>query len=431
MIFDVDPRAWNIVAGLALATGCGGRTIASEGGETSTTSDSNTTDETTLGDECVVDSDCPDFYYCLQGICEYVPHSDGSWEYECYTDEDCGELGACASGFCVNSIEPNACNENTTADLIADIPVEGLELSYVEAGPGPGTELVVLAANTLEVYAAGSDEPTSSDHGFDLGSVQDMVVGELDLEAGEDLAILVDAQPQLVSGDGQGGFVPGEPLLPTFASATRLLAVELDGVPPEDLVSIGTGARAQTTNGSIIWDMDEVFSDATGRDVPGEGEGVSFLGESRVWLMGPNGNLATSIILLGGQPSALTSLEWPDMDERMDVFSTGFDGWTALEVFDSEASSAKSWGLPQVVYDIIGGDFSGDGIADLAYVIAGEIYLHRNVPGNSCVETEPLPLPPGGIPRDWDVGDFDGDGDDDLAVLLDDRVLVFDLGTGG
>src|SRR5688572_30766017 len=96
-----DPRAWNILAGLCLTSGCSGRTIGADDGGPDASGTETTTVGTleTGGPECQTDDDCTPGYYCLEGVCYYQPVPDGHWEYNCYSDGDCRGFELCNYGY--------------------------------------------------------------------------------------------------------------------------------------------------------------------------------------------------------------------------------------------------------------------------------------------------------------------------------------------
>src|SRR5690606_18515472 len=92
-----------------------------------------------------------------------------------------------------------------------------------------------------------------------------------------------------------------------------------------------------------------------------------------------------------------------------------FESWSVFEEWGpATGNSGQIWGMLGSVEAMVGADFGGDSRGDVAILSGGEPRIHFDVHDiNRCL----APYSLGGPAGDLAVGDHDGDGDDELAVL--------------
>lgn len=421
---DFDTRPWNLFASLALAAGCGSRLVGSDGAE----GGSGTAGETD-SPECVSDADCPNYYYCYANMCYYAYHHDGhldhyddGWYYECYSDEDCGELALCEFNYCSEVDSPPPCMPIEEQPIALAIPATPLALSFVDVDGDGAEELVVAGPEQLYVFERDSlDAPTASPRGMGSATVEAMAGGQLDAMPGEDVLVL--AQDQLLThlSDGLGGLVPAPAMPSPFANSLDLQIAELDGGEPSEVL-----VRAQQSvavlNGVTLLDDNGTTHGAVIRGAETTAPGFAVMyGANALTFFDALGAQLDTVGLRDGVPTTLASVGTPA--GTLDVSTTRIGSWTLFIGWGpSSANSMGAWGLLGEVSASEALDLSGDLSDDLALILDGRAWLLRDPLGLGCVEEL------GELSVELAAGDFDGDGDDELAVrTIDDAVLVYEL----
>lgn len=431
----VDPRAWNIVAGLCLASGCGSRTITADGdsdasgtdaSESATSSaESNTTIDTleTGGPECVNDTDCPPGYYCLDGVCQYAISPDGhidSYYYpNCYADSDCNTLEVCEYSYCQVLLTPAACQPPDPTPSLA-IPIGSLALSFVDVDADGADELVVATPSELHVYESGSDVPTISPRGIDSDTIDAMVGGAFDGAAGDDVMILFADELRLHGSDGVGSFAPPSVSPSDWPDSTGLLAGEFDGAAPADLVIwASSGAGAQLGSGEQLSFGADPIGAATARSLSDPVGGFLLQRDTLLDFYDAAGAAIGTSQLRADAPYALTSIEQlgDSFDLSSSVVFSVRDAWTVIEEWGPATGNLGIyWGVPGQVNAMLGGDFDGDARADIALIIGPTVQVQFAVlTDSSCLAMYPFAA----IAQALAVGDHDGDGDDEIAVRFE------------
>jgi hypothetical protein len=429
----VDPRAWNIVAGLWLASGCGSRTIEVEGSGTDagestessseSSSESNSESSSTLETppECVTDSDCGYSYQCVQGECEYYSSSrdchgdgDGDYWYDCNTDIDCNAFELCYGGTCEPLASPSACMPPAPVPSLA-IPVAALALSFVDVDADGADELVIATPSELQVYESASDVPLVSLRVLDSDSIDAMVGGPFDAMAGDDVMILFADELRLHASDGAGSFAAPSVSLSDWPDSIGLLAGEFDGEAPADLLLWGnSGAGVRLGSGDTFPLSDDVITVATARSLDDPSGGFALLrGQSILAFFNTDGTIINEGSLRPGSPNVLTSVSPLGSDLSSSVVSE----WTVIEQWAPTTGYLLSrWGVLGQVTAMAGGDFDGDSASDVALIVDGAVQINFGVASPmTCLASYPFASSAVAVA----VGDHDGDGDDELAVQFE------------
>jgi hypothetical protein len=202
VMMRVDPRAWNLLAGLSLIAGaCSGRNLSSDDG----TNDGSES----VGPECSQDSDCPPGYYCRDGVCSYHISLDGGvggWA-ECYELDDCGPLSLCLSYYCSSPIpDLHGCPLTAEFGIPLTIGQPPLALSFVDVDADGAAELVAATQAELHAFESGSNVASVSARVYESSSIVAMVAGDFESDPGQDLALLVDDTLLVHRADGIAGF---------------------------------------------------------------------------------------------------------------------------------------------------------------------------------------------------------------------------------
>lgn len=410
---DFDPRAWNLLAGLALVTGCSGRTIAVDGDSTDSV-DGETTLDPDTGPECINVDDCPSGYYCYDGVCQYVPHHDGHIPYpyyDCYSDVECGSLSLCEFNYCEGVYSPPQCDFVLPQLPVLEIPDPGLALAFVDVDADGAKELVVATQTQLHVFESGSMMPTSHARGIESSIVDAMVGGDFDDNPGVDVMLLHDQELDLHASDGLGNLLPAQGSPAPYPLTYGLEAGEFDGLPRTDLLAWGSATTGVIYgNGGAFDLLGGVVTSASTRDFGLSGEGFTLLRDNELLFVDIGGFITGSVFLRGGEPRAQTGMDV--FDHAYEVGSSNLDGWTLIDVFDrSTANLTSRWGSLGSVTQMRAGELDGvDDTDELALIRDGELWVHV---GGMCL----LPVPLDSLATELAFGDHDGDGDDELAVL--------------
>jgi hypothetical protein len=415
MTMNVDTRAWNLVTGLALVTGCSGRTISSDGDSTDSVNDGETTvstDGPDSGLECVDESDCPYGYYCYNGVCEYVQHHDGHIPYyDCYSDFECGSLSLCEGYYCHDVYSPPQCDFALPPGPVIEIPDQALALAFVDVDDDGAQELVVATQTQLHVYENGSLMPVSHPRGIESITVDSIVGGTFDGNPGDDVMLLHDQELDLHASDGLGTLAQALPIPAPFPSTFGIEAGEFDGEPITDLFAWGGHTSGVIYgNGELFELLGGTVTSASTRDLGLPGNGFTLLRESELLFFDIGGFIIGSVFLRGS--GSLTQASVDINGEALEAGGSIIDGWTLIDVFErSSANLAARWGVLGSVTQMRAGDLDPfDETDELALIVDDAAWLHV---GGECLLQVPLDF----VASELAFGDHDGDGDDELAVL--------------
>jgi hypothetical protein len=434
MTLDVDPRAWNLLAGLTVVAGCGSHTISLEGDATDSINDGETTQNPDsgpdsgpetgpeTGPECVDGSDCPYGYYCYDGVCEYVPHHDGHVPYyQCYSDYECGSLFVCEFNYCQYVYSPPQCDLVLPQGPVFEILEPVLALAFVDVDSDGARELVAATQTQLHVMENGSPTPVSHPRGIESSSVDAMVGGAFDGMPGDDVVVLHDDQLDLNGSDGLGNLLPALGAPSPFPGTLGLEAGAFDVELMTDLLAWGTSTTGVIYGtGETLGLLGEAISSASTRDLGMAGDGFTLLRGNELLFLDIGGFITGTVFLYGASPHAQASFD--ALGQAGEVGSSNVAGWTLIEFFDwTTANLSWRWGLLGTVGHMRSGDLdSVDSTSELALIVDDALWLYVS---GECL----LQVPLDGAVTALAFGDHDGDGDDELAVSTANTISIIDV----
>ena len=356
-----------------------------------------------------------------------------------------GALGA-STDFVEPLSSPETVGVGPVAAAAADLDGDGdRDLAVVSISAGNVT--ILKNGGTGNFF-----EPASSPEGG-LGSFPDHVVAaDIDGDSDQDLMVSnqVSDDVTILKNNGAGNFFqpPSSPE-PAGATPTSLAAADLDGDGDPDLavtnlltagtVTIlrnnGTGNFVQPLSSPESVGEDPVSVAAA--DLDGDADrdlAVANQQDASVTILRNNGSAnfseaTTSPESTSSFPQGITAADFDaDGDRDLAVANQGSDNVTILRNL-SAGNFVQPLTSPEPVGDRplappAAADFDGDGDQDLAVANfdSDDVTVLRNSPGNGGLPTgnfvQPVSSPEGAGtgPRGIVAADFDGDGDFDLAV---------------
>lgn len=414
----IDVRAWNLLTGVALiAAGCGGRVASVEAGETGEAESS----EAEAG-ECVNSGDCPAGYDCYDGVCGYFPYDDG-WVpyYECYSDEDCVDFEFCDYGYCLGLGPPSPeCGEPAGMVTFSIPDADAVALTFADVDADGRDELVFATQDELVVYDDGASIISTRTP----GPIADMVAGEFDMMPGADLLVLQGDALLPYRSHGDGSFLPLPAIATQLGLTVGLIAADFDAVPPTDM---------------LVWGLEGAYIDAGGQvsvitTGPVTSAAVHELGapEPGFALRQVPGGL--NLYTLDGQ--LIASGESTTNPADLAAWARGSSSEYVSLVHHPTWSRAESramyggietwpiYGMPQRIF---AANLDGGDIDDLVYFDGPSAVVQLNPREANDCHAPVADLT--GNPIDAAFGDYDGDGDDELAILTDSGwITLFDGG---
>lgn len=419
MSLPYELRTWTMCTALTLVTSaCTTRTFVVE--------ESDTEMEDGEGGECVSDADCPLDYACIEEVCEYLGAEEGQEGEEplgCESTSDCDPLELCIANACQAQPSLSACEGGPPS--VIPIPVQGvgLALSFADLQGEGSDELVVATETQLELHPSAG-ELSLHPRGLPSPAVRAMVGGQFGPGPGEAIALLLDGDSLAIHvNDGMGGLEPAQLGVTDLPDASRLLTANFGADEIDELVVYGPGAVVRI-GGQLVELSAEPVIDMAYRPASTEYGGVSMLGPEQVSFVDLGAQLQDLVSFAPGEPRAQTSVV--TYGEPTDLSAWRVQDWTYLVSILPAASTPEPvapLGLPLRVATMEGLNFLGDMYPDVGLISEeGELWLLQEInylPGQCLMQ---LPLP--GLARELAVGDHDGNGDEELAVLLDDGSVV-------
>jgi hypothetical protein len=447
-----DPSQWNltrggatIVASLALGA-CTDDTTAADHGDTSTDA---TTDYSDVGDwqdgysddysddwnddyddgyadwgddygdgwyaECYIDEDCGVGMECVDNYCEPLS-SECRSSSECAFDEFCDD-----NGSCVGVQLPSQCGflapEVTQIPLPAEAGGQVVALRFVQLDDDPGQELVLVRDDAI-VIVDGDQATTVTHSAFALDGIAAMDVdddGNVDLIATSSTKL----NARVFLADGLGGFV----------DTGTGPAMMLDDVHAIDWPSGGAGellVRTQTDQAAILSNLAAAMADVdvveefpvdgvAAGDFNGNGEDdyALLIGCQPVIQHQGGGGLGSDGI---GPPGTCTLTVGDfDQDSRDDLAILRVDASFSVVTVFSPPDQSYAVGLIGAYTAALPAELGGIGRSVLAQ-FGTELWMlfSPHLEPSSWCRGQLDELPP---VAQFATGDFDGDGDDELAVL--------------
>ncbi len=407
-------------------------------------SESETGSTTTPPQGCNHDDDCPTGFSCEDQQCVeddydcydygdcycYYGHCSPPNYYDCYGDEDCGSGELCDFDYC-DAVQ-NLPNCGGPVELLGTpIPIPDAadiqSLAFVDLDDAVPGEALVVGEGTGGWVLRSGQEPLALP---DLGAaIQDAIADDLDGDAAVDLALVSDAGLTVLYGFG------GE-AQERVDVAGSLDALESFGpleAPPSLAVRQGDQlftVEGLTTRAPTLQLLEAPVSPVS----------LAPFAFSDSWngFVADGGTLGPSLIVTAtdaqeylGEPARASGRTMASGqlggEARSDVlWATPYADWTYLEVsVDGAPPERRALYFTYPDYGI--GDLDGNGFGDAIGVGPGGVVV---LPGDetwgvSCFVQGPLE----GTPGPMDVGDFDGDGTDELALIPGEATgaIVYDV----
>jgi len=296
-------------------------------------------------------------------------------------------------------------------------------------GDGDPDLVVAMDSGSVGVLLNRGDGTFAQAVDYPAGDYQPDAVVLSDVDGDHDLDVLVGMRTDHVvripnAGDGRLGAPTTEFTISDGIRVDPIAAADLDGDGRDDVIAIsdaGLLIRASRTGKIRTVLTDDSIVDVAVRDLNGDGiPDLVATGSKSATILLNQGQL--SFALAGTYPAA-TSVAIADVtgDGRDDVVTTGTDVTTVL-VNDGDGSFHDAYPDGYAPLDglMTASDLNGDGWIDLmgtsaVYPIGGvEIAINQGG-GEFLPAMEGGPV--GHAPSGLSLGDFDGDGDLDVAVV--------------
>jgi hypothetical protein len=453
-----DLRQWNILAPAAVLApvamlalpGCGpGKTNLDGGGEETGDGDGDGDgdssgdgdgDGDSSGDGdggCVSSSDCPTYYFCnANGYCEYEywcgqppPHEPGSIEGtpthpacqpppDCYTSEDCGPDQHCYDIFC----HPNSPLEQCPAPTLLEIPLPPaagpiLDLQFADLDGDGRDELLLLGPNELIVVSGDQAAPVAPNQpaGDQLAVLR--------VDADEHLDVVIASRETAAGsvwlGDGDGQFLANPGGLDRRVDDLTVIdwpsggSQELAARPPgglEALVFSDLDLPTPTVDSyEQWWTIDDL---AVGR-FEEQADNLVSSEQCRVRIYQQSGTSTSSPGMFGFDDQCRLAVGQFDGDGPDVVFTMVSTSTAAILKSVDQGANLTGYEVPGQFTAITRVELEA-GAPALVLVGAGPPALVRFEAGVPSCWASLTQLP---AARKAVMGDFDGDGQPELALL--------------
>jgi hypothetical protein len=408
----IDPRAWNLFGALALATPA----CVDEAGGGHGSSDPPHTEEPPCGnafEQSPFRCSPPDDYY---------ETDTDDYDYGCGSEPECGPGELCMSDECVTGQAVPACGDTLTFSNPIPLPAEAdgtVVLSAIQIDADPQVELIVQATSLALVDAV---EGTVAPIDAEVSSPVVAAVGAFDPMTADDL-VLKDTATGLLSflrNDGLGGLEAAE-VVDFAASGLQLVAADLDGDANLDVwVSgvrwAGDGAGGFTQTAMPGLGGGNVVAFAADADAADELLGADIqTGALAVHDLDAGVEIIEAVPRDAGWSLAATDLDDDGTEDALRLQS-GVPG-NVLEQFFGDQLMAEPvrLGLVSRHTRIALADLDADGFEEIvawSTSAGATVTVYRGFEGGApCYSATELA-------GEVVVGDFDGDGRDELAITV-------------
>jgi hypothetical protein len=461
-----DPTAWNMFVGAALVAGCGSRVVAgddetstsestvADGGTESTTdtsgavtsetdtseTDTSETDtseaDTSYYDGCLTDEDCsvygPGDYDCIGGICLPAQACAHHWY--------CPEFDMCFNLVCHDIGTPPPSCGLPELDIPVALELDGkpLALTFADLDDDGRDELLVQSENYLFVYESGWNIPTTvmGCEFLDPYWPPAMAGGQFDDQPGEDIAVVADDSLITCFSDGVGG-VASQSVQPIpLYYVNDVIVGDFDGQPPMDLLPAGESGAVLVLNAGIV---------ALGIEYGSTGAAAFDFGTPHAGLALIEEHYDLHSFDLSGAPQSfepayfdghrsLARIESPDAGRYVLAITrdaVSDQQWYEVVLKSPLTLVEDARIVLSDAYWVIPGDFDGDQVDEI-FVTGDDEFESGTASVVFGMFTEPCiaPLELGTDARvmRYAVGDHDGDGDDEVALMFeDDTIMIVDV----
>jgi len=452
--FDVSP--WNIGA-VALAVATGGCTARALGSGDTNASDTEADVETTVTDDGLdaytddgldgYTDDGLDGYTDIDGV---DGHIDGYDDYSDYAD---GYIGNCQYYGCgVGAIcedfygcrwldQPAACPDPAAAPVRIPDADGALSITFADLDGNGRDELVATKGTAVAAvdFVAGTTNSTIAPGPTDP---QDVVTAgvEIDTSPGREVLFGFD---QLLNWHGTGGtasFGVGTAIMHPFTDVDGL-AVSSDSSStasgPRFLAWGRDGGVVVSQLGDAISSM--YYADQIARGAAWVPSTAAFGFEDMFWVLLDQPAAPFVALRQLGVSGASTDLTTDERGRGLGIGRTAesnaafatdrsadptnFDaGWTAIHFYDHSAvSQVPRFYVDGVVVGFTTADVDGDGVRDVVYALDHTLFVLRlgdGLGGAGTCATEISVIGLGAQIEAIAAGDHDGDGDEELAVIV-------------
>jgi hypothetical protein len=442
----LDPRLWNLGASVTLVAACGPTKLGASETDASTNSES-TTEGTEP--ECQNDSDCPAHYSCEQGVCKYAMYDDGWFEQEGYygdgdgdgdgdpdlcLDHECPLYSHCAglygAGRCIAVDPPSPPCEVRPILAIPLTVISGpaLALAFVDPDGDGQDELAVVTATHIELFDNANDPPVQSLRGIESAVVEDAVAGEFDGQPGADLMLSIDTLLWLHSSDGASSFAAGTQVATPLATQRMIAGNYLEGPETELMLWNAAGAVAMRP-GADPWQLtDAQVDDLTALDLEAPVSTILLRNYEQQLLFDFSGAQVNMPGAAFFKSVRLGSFTAASVGYHASIVGDAAT-WRSISIFEGAGADVLlSRAIPMAASELATGDLDGDGGDELVVWNAdGQVGIELNPLDPNHCWWPPLFLAPG---PDVDVvlGDFNGDGDDEIAARFGGQVELWSDG---
>jgi hypothetical protein len=300
-----------------------------------------------------------------------------------------------------------------------------LALTFADVDADGQDELVVAMPTELRVYESDGAPPTVSAR--EAGPITDMVAGEFDAAAGEDVLLLLGEALVLHSSNSDGSFAAPLTNPIQLGFVTGLFAGQFDDQPSSDLLAWGgAGAYIDLAGQVSIFDTSQVAAAAV-HEFGSPEPGFALRRDTFIDLYTLDAQPLSTWADIGGPP-VVAAFDREFESEYVNLLH--YSSWSRVQSRNvSEGLSEWSiYGTPEQVF---AGDLDGSETDELVFFDDASVSVHYNPShlqgGGDC--WHPVLVPGRGNPIEAVFGDYDGDGDQELAIRTDaQEVAVFDGG---